>query len=69
LENLLQGYALNGAIQLRLADHLGSIEVGKSANLVVLDTDLLEVSREKIQDVEPVAVLFEGRVVQGSLTN
>jgi predicted amidohydrolase YtcJ len=69
LENLLQGYTLNGAIQLRLADHLGSIEVGKSANLVVLDTDLLEVSREKIQDVEPVAVLFEGRVVHGSLTN
>jgi predicted amidohydrolase YtcJ len=67
LEDLLHGYTLNGAIQLRLAEQIGSIEVGKSADLVVLDDDLFEMPADKIQNVEPVAVLFEGRVVRGSL--
>jgi predicted amidohydrolase YtcJ len=67
LEDLLQGYTLNGAKQLRLADRIGSIEVGKSANLVVLDSDLFDVPVDKIQNLEPVAVLFEGRVVHGTL--
>jgi predicted amidohydrolase YtcJ len=69
LEDLLHGYTLYGAIQLRLTEQIGSIEVGKSANLVVLDADLFDVPDDKIHDVEPVAVLFEGRVVHGSLTN
>jgi predicted amidohydrolase YtcJ len=67
LEDLLHGYTLNGAIQLRLAEQTGSIEVGKSADLVVLDDDLFEMPADKIRNVEPVAVLFEGRVVRGSL--
>jgi len=67
LEDLLHGYTLNGAIQLRLADRIGSIEVGKSANLVVLDDDLFDLPADKIQNVEPVAVLFEGRLVHGTL--
>jgi predicted amidohydrolase YtcJ len=68
LEDLLQGYTLNGAVQLRLTERIGSIEVGKSANLSVLDADLFAVPADKIQDVGPVAVLFEGQVVHGTLT-
>ena len=68
LENLLRGYTLNGAIQLRLDQQIGSIEVGKLANLSVLEADLFEVPEDRIQDVEPDAVLFEGRLVHGTLT-
>jgi predicted amidohydrolase YtcJ len=68
-EDLLQGYTLNGAIQLRLADRLGSIEVGKSANVVVLDADPFDAPQDEIKDIEPVAVMFEGRVVHGSFSN
>ena len=68
MKDLLQGYTLNGTIQLRLADRLGSIEVGKDANLSVLDADPFDVADDKIQDIAPVAVMFEGRVVHGSLT-
>ncbi len=67
LEDLLHGYTLNGAIQLRLTEQIGSIEVGKVANLVVLDADLFELPADEIQNVEPVAVLFEGRLVHGTL--
>ncbi len=48
-------------------NRLGSIEAGKHANLSVLDEDLFDVPDDKIQDVQPVAVMFEGRVVHGSL--
>jgi predicted amidohydrolase YtcJ len=67
-EDLLQGYTLNGAIQLRLADRLGSLAVGKHANLSVVDADLFDVPENGIQHIEPTAVMFEGRVVHGSLT-
>ena len=67
-EDLLQGYTLNGAIQLRLADRLGSIAVGKHANLSVVNADLFGVPENGIQHIEPTAVMFEGRVVHGSLT-
>jgi len=67
LADLVKGYTLNGAIQLRLADRMGSIEVGKLANMAILNKDLFGVPDDKIRTVEPEAVLFEGRVVHGSL--
>jgi len=67
-EDLLRGYTLNGAIQLRLDQQIGSIEVGKLANLSVLEADLFQVPEDEIQDVEPSAVLFEGRLIHGTLT-
>ena len=67
MEDLLHGYTLNGAIQLRLTEQIGSIEVGKVASLVVLDADLFELPADEIQNVEPVAVLFEGRLMHGTL--
>jgi predicted amidohydrolase YtcJ len=67
LTDLVKGYTLGGAIQLRLSDRMGSIEVGKLANLVVLDKDLFGVPGDEIRTVGPEAVLFEGRLVHGSL--
>jgi predicted amidohydrolase YtcJ len=67
LEDLLRGYTLNGAFQLRRDAELGSIEVGKSADLVVLDKDLFGVGPYHIHEVAPAAVLIEGRVVFGAL--
>jgi predicted amidohydrolase YtcJ len=67
LSDLVRGYTLNGAIQLRLADRMGSIEVGKFANMAILNRDLFSVPGDQIRTVAPEAVLFEGRVVHGSL--
>jgi hypothetical protein len=67
LTDLVKGYTLNGAIQLRLADRMGSIEVGKLANMAILNKDVFSVPVDQIRTVAPEAVLFEGRVVHGSL--
>jgi predicted amidohydrolase YtcJ len=67
LEDVVRGYTLAGARQLRRESELGSIEVGKSADLVMLAKNLFEVERYAIRSVAPEAVLMEGRVVSGRL--
>jgi hypothetical protein len=67
LEQLVEGYTRNGAYQLRRENELGSIEVGKLADLVVLDSNLFEVDRHEIWKVKPSAVMMEGEVIQVSL--
>ena len=67
LEDLIKGYTLSGAYQLRMEDQLGSIEVGKLADLVVLDRNLFEVDRYEIREIRPEAVIMEGEIIRGSL--
>ncbi|WP_440708164.1 amidohydrolase [Herbiconiux sp. YIM B11900] len=66
-ETLLEGYTIGGARQLGIAATAGSIEVGKCANLVVLSDDPLAEGRDDLSTIAVDAVLFEGRVVSGSL--
>jgi len=67
LEDLIKGYTLSGAYQLRMEDQLGSIEVGKLADMVVLDRNLFEVDRYEIHTVRPEAVFMEGEIIRGSV--
>jgi predicted amidohydrolase YtcJ len=67
LERLVKGYTIDGARQLRIDDLAGSIELGKVANLMVLDQDLFSIAADSIRELRPAAVLFEGSVVSGSL--
>jgi predicted amidohydrolase YtcJ len=67
LEDLIKGYTLGGATQLRMNEDIGSIEVGKLADLVVLDRNLFEIDRYEIAEAKPVAVLMEGEVIRGKL--
>jgi predicted amidohydrolase YtcJ len=67
LDELVRGYTAGSAFQLRLERDLGSLEVGKSADLVVLDRDLFAVDPSGLHQVAPVAVLIEGIVVHGEL--
>jgi predicted amidohydrolase YtcJ len=67
LNSLVDGYTRNAAFQLRRSDQLGSIEVGKRADLVVLDRNLFEVDRYDIHNVRPIAVVMDGSLVHGEL--
>ena len=67
IEQMLAGYTLNGAYQLRMENQIGSIETGKLADLVVLDDDLFDIDSDEIWKGKPAAVLMEGEVIQGAL--
>ena len=67
IEDMIRGYTLNGAAQLGLEKDLGSIEVGKIADLVVLDRNLFEALPSQIKSTRPTAVLMEGKLISGSL--
>jgi hypothetical protein len=44
-------------------DDLGSLEVGKLADLVVLDRDYMTIPADDIFNIEPVMTIVGGRVV------
>jgi predicted amidohydrolase YtcJ len=67
LELMVRGYTINGAHQFRLEDQIGSIEVGKSADLVVLEENLFEMDRYEIHKLKPSAVMMEGELLHGEL--
>lgn len=67
IEHLIKGYTINGAWQLRMEDRIGSIEVGKSADLVVLVQNLFEADPDTLHAIKPDAVIMEGELVHGSL--
>jgi predicted amidohydrolase YtcJ len=59
----LAAHTRNNASFLFQEKNLGSIEVGKLADLVVLDRDYLTVPADQIKDVRAVMTLVNGRVV------
>ena len=63
LDQLLTGYTINGAKQCSWENITGSIEVGKSADMVVLDKNLYEIPVETIHETEPLITIFRGEEV------
>ena len=58
---MLLGYTINGAIQLGIEDRKGSIEVGKDADFLIFDNDLLTVKPEGLSHSRPREVYIRGR--------
>ena len=63
LEETIRIHTINGAWTLRLDDVTGSIEEGKSADMIVLNHNLFEVPPTDIHKTEVRKTLHKGRVV------
>ena len=63
---MIAGYTINGAYVNFQEHETGSIEVGKSADLVVLDRNLFEIPRHEIHNVKVLLTMLEGREVYSS---
>jgi predicted amidohydrolase YtcJ len=57
---------LGGAYSMRKERELGSIEKGKSADMVVLDRDLFAIDRGSIIDTRVVYTILRGKIVYDS---
>ena len=63
IEEMITGYTINGARQLGIEATKGSIEVGKDADFLVFDNDLLTAEHEGFSQNKPSEVYFSGRKV------
>ena len=63
LATMIEAYTINGAYMMELEDQQGSIEVGKRADLIVLDRNLFEVPVYEINEAQVLMTLFDGEVV------
>ncbi len=60
LEEIIKAYTINNAYEMRMEDKIGSIEVGKYADLVVFDQNLFEIEPHTIHDAKVVETIMDG---------
>ena len=63
LEAALDMYTRNAAYVMRLEDRTGTIEIGKRADLIVLDRNLFEIPATEINEAQVLLTLMDGRIV------
>ena len=63
VRSTLRSYTIWAARQLFLEDRIGSLEVGKEADIAVWDRDLYTIPAEEIRDLRCEMTVFAGRVV------
>ena len=67
LAQAIENYTLNSAYVNLLDVDTGSIEIGKLADIIVLDRNLFDVPASEINQVRVIATLFRGELVFGNL--
>ncbi|MDD6765054.1 MAG: amidohydrolase [Bacillota bacterium] len=63
LEEAIQSLSINGAVQMWADEFTGSIEVGKSADLAVLDSNIENVPVDEIYRIKIAKTFFKGSLV------
>ena len=67
LPEALAAFTINAAYANRDEKNSGSLEVGKRADLAVLDRNLFEIPASEISETSVLVTLFEGKAVHGDL--
>ncbi len=67
LDAAIRAYTINAAYLMRQEDRVGSIEVGKLADLVIVDRNLFDLPLSQISNARVVATILEGRSIFGDL--
>jgi len=63
IDTLIRGYTIDAAWQLHMENEIGSLKIGKKADLVVLDNNLFEVDLYNTHKVKVVMTILDGHVV------
>ena len=63
LEEAIHIYSLDGARALRKEHLTGSLEVGKSADFIILKTNIFDLPIHKVSEILPEQTWFEGKLV------
>jgi predicted amidohydrolase YtcJ len=66
LKTMIECATINGAYVSFMENETGSLEVGKLADLIVIDRDLFKVPAQNINKAEVLTTILEGREVYGA---
>jgi len=66
LTTMIAAYTINAAWLMHQEDRVGSIEVGKQADIVILDRNLFEIPVTEINEAQVVQTLLAGKTVYSS---
>ena len=67
LEQSIHAYTMSAAYQMDQEDVLGSISVGKLADMIVLDRNLFETEPHTIHETKVMMTMMNGRIVHNLL--
>ncbi len=68
LKTAIDAFTINAAFVNKSENLTGSIEVGKYADLAVLDQNLFEIESAEISETNVLLTLFDGNVVHGDIS-
>lgn len=63
LKQMIEAYTINCAYQLFQENEFGSIKIGKSADLIILDKDIRKVDPVKIAETEVLRTILKGETI------
>jgi hypothetical protein len=63
VESLVRGFTIDAAYQLHMEDEIGSLEVGKKADLAVLDQNIFEIDPYAIHKTGVIITMMDGEIV------
>ena len=67
IASLLRGFTIDAAYQMHLDEQIGSIEVGKKADLIVLDQNIFDIDVYDIHKTRVLLTMMDGDIVHGSM--
>jgi len=68
LKTAIDAFTINAAFVNHLEKETGSLEVGKYADMVILDQNLFEINPKDISETNALLTLFDGNVVHGDIS-
>ena len=63
ISELLKAWSFGGAFNLSMENQIGTLQVGKKADLTVFGGDLFRTAMEDIRDIRVAMTIFDGKVV------
>jgi predicted amidohydrolase YtcJ len=63
LATMIEGYTINGAYLMHQDNEVGSIEIGKRADLIILDRNLFEIPTTEVNQTKVLLTIFNGQRV------
>ncbi len=63
LMQMIEAYTINGAYQMGMEDKIGSLEVGKLADMAILEKDLFSIPLKDIAETNVTMTVIGGKIV------